>query len=128
MITLTILHADGSLYWTEYFNDAASAQAWLETEQTRPYWDATFTSKIVDNTPAPPSSAQLTAQAWSSLRGKRDALLSACDWTMSSDSPLDATAHAAWVTYRQALRDLPKNTADPTNPTWPTPPATGTHA
>ena len=28
----------------------------------------------------------------------------------------------AWKTYRQALRDLPANTSDPINPTWPTKP------
>ena len=28
----------------------------------------------------------------------------------------------AWKTYRQALRDLPAKTTDPTNPTWPTKP------
>ena len=27
-----------------------------------------------------------------------------------------------WATYRQALRDLPANTSDPANPTWPTKP------
>jgi len=31
--------------------------------------------------------------------------------------------HAAWAAYRQALRDLPANTADPRNPVWPIPPA-----
>ena len=28
----------------------------------------------------------------------------------------------AWSNYRQALRDLPANTDDPANPTWPTKP------
>ena len=31
----------------------------------------------------------------------------------------DLTMSADWKTYRQALRDLPANTADPTNITWP---------
>ena len=30
----------------------------------------------------------------------------------------------AWRTYRQALRDLPANTEDASNPTWPTAPET----
>lgn len=122
MITLTILNADGTAYWTEAFNDIASAQAWLGEEQTRPYWDASFTSTIVDNTPPPPTAAQLTAQAWTALRMKRDSLLSACDWTQLGDTPLESAVKIAWETYRQALRDLPAKTTDPTNPTWPTPP------
>lgn len=58
--------------------------------------------------------------AWAALRSERDRLLAACDWTVLSDSP---TATAAWKTYRQALRDLPANTTDPTAVVWPTPPA-----
>jgi hypothetical protein len=56
------------------------------------------------------------------LRGMRDALLSACDWTQANDSPLSATKRTEWATYRQALRDLPANTTDPANPVWPTKP------
>jgi hypothetical protein len=58
--------------------------------------------------------------AWRSLRATRNQLLAASDWTILSDSP---TPTAAWKTYRQALRDLPANTTDPTAPDWPTPPA-----
>ena len=50
------------------------------------------------------------------LRAERDAKLTASDWTQLSDAPVDK---AAWVTYRQALRDLPANTPDPSNPSWP---------
>ena len=57
---------------------------------------------------------------WKGLRVKRDSLLAASDWTVLSDSP---TSTAAWKTYRQALRDLPANTTDPSNPVWPTPPS-----
>ena len=53
------------------------------------------------------------------LRVVRNELLAECDWTQVSD----ATANAeAWATYRQELRDLPANTSDPQNPTWPTKP------
>ena len=54
------------------------------------------------------------------LRMERDGRLVASDWTQFSDVTLGNKA--AWVTYRQALRDLPANTADPENPTWPTKP------
>jgi hypothetical protein len=54
------------------------------------------------------------------LRSQRNGLLKASDWTQFADVSLDNKA--AWATYRQALRDLPANTADPANPSWPTKP------
>ena len=42
-----------------------------------------------------------------SLRQKRDLLLSASDWTQGNDSPLSTELKTAWSAYRQALRDLP---------------------
>ena len=59
------------------------------------------------------------AAAWDDLRARRNKLLASCDWTQVADAPVDA---AAWAAYRQSLRDLPSNTADPHNPIWPTPP------
>lgn len=64
--------------------------------------------------------AERIEDAWRNLRAERDGLLAASDWTVLSDSP---TSTAAWKTYRQALRDLPANTTDPTAPDWPTPPS-----
>ncbi len=52
------------------------------------------------------------------LRRKRNRLLANTDWWVLRGSPTDAQ-----TAYRQALRDLPANTADPTNPTWPVEPA-----
>jgi hypothetical protein len=54
------------------------------------------------------------------LRMVRDSLLAQSDWTQIADVALDNAA--AWRTYRQALRDLPANTSDPENPTWPNKP------
>jgi hypothetical protein len=42
--------------------------------------------------------------AMAQIRGQRNSLLSACDWTQIADSTADKTA---WATYRQQLRDLP---------------------
>jgi len=69
------------------------------------------------------SDAEQNAIEMQSLRSQRDRRLSQCDWTQAADSPLSDTKKAEWATYRQQLRDLPANTSDPANPTWPTPPS-----
>lgn len=65
-----------------------------------------------------PGDAQIKNEmAWNELRMKRNTLLSKSDWTQLKD-----VDKPEWTTYRQSLRDLPANTTDPTNVTWPTPP------
>lgn len=59
---------------------------------------------------------------WAELRRERDQKLNDSDWTQMSDSPLSAGDKTSWATYRQDLRDLPTNTSDPDNVTWPTEP------
>ena len=52
------------------------------------------------------------------IRVKRNRLLAETDYLALAD----ATLTDEMRTYRQALRDLPANTADPANPIWPTKP------
>ena len=59
-------------------------------------------------------------EAMESLRIRRNQLLTESDWTQSRDVLLSNDED--WKTYRQQLRDLPKNT-DPMNPVWPTKPS-----
>jgi hypothetical protein len=54
---------------------------------------------------------------WSGIREKRNALLSACDWTMLRDVPHSLS----WEDYRQSLRDLPQSSMS--NLAWPLPPS-----
>jgi hypothetical protein len=56
------------------------------------------------------------------VRKERDNLLAKCDWTQTTDSPLSAEQKTAWVTYRQALRDIPTQSGFPSDITWPTKP------
>lgn len=72
----------------------------------------------------------LNAIAPAKLRKERNTLLLASDWTQVTDIPFTDAKKAEWVTYRQALRDLP-STASPTidtnegltNVTFPTKPS-----
>ena len=59
---------------------------------------------------------------WDDIRRERDARLAACDWTQFPTSPLSPEKKEEWNIYRQALRDLPANTPDPTDVSWPVPP------
>ena len=52
------------------------------------------------------------------LRADRNRLLAETDYLALADSTLTDEMR----TYRQALRDLPANTADPANPVWPVKP------
>lgn len=53
------------------------------------------------------------------FRFERNRRLEMTDWTVLPDSPLSDSKIAEYKTYRQALRDLPANTTDYTNPTYP---------
>lgn len=55
------------------------------------------------------------------VRGQRNRLLVESDWTQNRD--VELSNDADWKTYRQSLRDLPANTSDWSNPTWPTKPS-----
>ncbi len=50
------------------------------------------------------------------VREDRNQRLSACDWTQLADSPVDK---ALWLTYRQALREVPSQPGFPWEVTWP---------
>ena len=60
---------------------------------------------------------------WMKLRSERDNLLLSSDFTQLGDIGLSDSKKTEWINYRQALRDLPANTSDPANPTWPTKPS-----
>ena len=63
------------------------------------------------------------AEQAKSVRTQRDEKLKATDWTQVSDAPVDKTV---WATYRQALRDLTKESGFPWDMTWPTEPGAST--
>ena len=60
----------------------------------------------------------LPVEQMKELRSKRNQLLAETDYLALADSTLTDEMRS----YRQALRDLPANTVDPSNPVWPTKP------
>lgn len=64
-------------------------------------------------------------QALFEVRRQRTSLLWGTDWTQISDSPLSDEDKAAWITYRQNLRDITNGWDSITcwsDVTWPTAP------
>jgi hypothetical protein len=77
--------------------------------------DGQLVTKQIDPT-------QRTASCLEDLRRQRNRLLSMSDWTQIPDTRLDDSARQQWREYRDALRDLPSNSPDPCQVTWPVPP------
>lgn len=69
----------------------------------------------------PEQVAERTLSQAAAVRQKRDQLLNASDWTQLGDAPVEA---AAWITYRQQLREVPSQEGFPWEVTWPAPPST----
>ena len=67
--------------------------------------------------------ARIDAEAAKSVRAERDKLIAESDWTQLADCQLSDSVKATWVTYRQALRDLPTAEGFPHTMTWPTEPS-----
>lgn len=68
--------------------------------------------------------AAAAERALVSLRAQRDILLAQSDIYVLPDrwDSYTSIQKTQWATYRQALRDLPDNIADPLNPEWPVKP------
>lgn len=61
----------------------------------------------------------IDAQPLKELRQERNKRLAECDWVVIRSTSTDTPVPEEWKAYMQALRDLPSNTEDPTNPMWP---------
>jgi hypothetical protein len=58
------------------------------------------------------------APTWEEIRAKRDVLLKDSDWSVAGDAT-PKPSKEAWLTYRQALRDLPEKFEKPEQVVWP---------
>jgi hypothetical protein len=80
-------------------------------------WDSETLSYKINDFPVPPEPTQ--EDYLFQLRVQRNGILSATDWAVMPDSPLSEEKKQEWVEYRQLLRDLPENTIDFSDVTWP---------
>lgn len=87
---------------------------WIDENQTKPTLE-----ELTNN-----HEQLIDAQPWKELRQERNRRLAEVDWVFSTDYQMEDGERSVWVAYRQALRDLPSVTEDPTNPVWPTKPST----
>ncbi|REK63907.1 MAG: hypothetical protein DWQ49_02075 [Bacteroidetes bacterium] len=86
-------------------------------------FDADGNQVTIDQSLVDAAAAEIsTEKAWSRLRYDRNQLLTATDWEIVRHKELGTNIPTALKTYRQELRDLPANTSDPANPSWPVKP------
>tara|TARA_R100001086_G_C11753695_1_gene236120 strand:- start:14 stop:460 length:447 start_codon:yes stop_codon:yes gene_type:complete len=103
----------------EEFKTAMHVENGVDEDDTITYMDSSeWPSQLTWAAVKTKWDAKIAAQPLADLRGVRNDKLAETDWLANSD----VTMSDAWKTYRQALRDLPANTSDPSNPTWPTKP------
>jgi hypothetical protein len=103
----------------EEFKAALSIEKGVDENDTVTYADLSeWPSKLTWSAVKTIWDEKIAGQDLRDLRGLRNDKLAATDWMANSD----VTMTDAWKTYRQELRDLPANTKDPANPTWPTEP------
>ena len=95
------------------FNQSGHIVSDLEGTHYHIKWDG---SKIVKDDDA--LTAYQTAEKWKRIRSDRNVRLAKTDYLALKDNTLSADMK----TYRQALRDVPKQT-DPDNITWPSKPS-----
>jgi hypothetical protein len=62
-----------------------------------------------------------SAPTWEQIRQQRNQLLTESDWITLTDATPKPNKEA-WLTYRQALRDITKTYSKPEDVIWPTKP------
>jgi hypothetical protein len=98
---------------TVFFNQSGHIVSDLDGTHYHLKWDG---SKIIKDDDA--LTAYQTAEKWKRIRNDRNRRLAETDYLSLKDNTLSADMK----TYRQALRDVPKQT-DPDNITWPSKPS-----
>ena len=122
--TAVVRHSNGVVTKFQDFDAQADAAAHVAIhggnvvvglDDSLIYWDVSGDSPVKDTNQY---QADMTASKWESLRTKRNRLLAETDYHAMTDTTLTDSMKS----YRQALRDLPANTANPDSPSWPSKP------
>lgn len=87
---------------------------------SEPYWPAALELAAIEMPPLEPAFVPPPI-TMADIRAERDSLLRASDWTSLPDAT-PAGGRAAWLEYRQALRDITNGLTDPATVVWPSPP------
>ncbi len=136
MKAVVFYNPDGRIIGTGWQQEnALPERGWLEVPEFRSDYDATHRVANGALVPLPAKPGECfrfdyaagawvpdDASAWQFARMHRDRLLAACDWTTLADVPLTEEKRAAWMDYRQALRDMTSQ-PDPRALVWPVAPA-----
>lgn len=97
--------------------DATTVQPPSFGQGQQAYWNGSAWG--IQNIPSPepepePVPLPLT---WDNIRAERNYKLLETDWVFTPDSPVQDTQ--SWITYRQALRDVPQTFSTPESVVWP---------
>lgn len=74
---------------------------------------------MADNEISQPTPEGIKLMERAAVRTKGDQLIAATDYTQAADSPLSEAQRAEVADYRQALRDVLPDGADPFAVRWP---------
>lgn len=104
----------------------AAGKTWDDDTAPHTFWLAGTTLTVADCDQSALDAAiaarnvsdDKAARDMADLRSKRNGLLAETDWWGVSDRTMSAEE----TKYRKDLRDLPANTSDASDPTWPTKP------
>ena len=123
--TAIVSHDAGKITKYQDYDDRESAVAHIQThsgvkvveglDNALEYWDVSGDSPVKDTDQL---AADTTANEWASLRLERNRRLAETDYHALSDNTLADNMKS----YRQSLRNLPANTANPASPSWPSKP------
>ena len=81
-------------------------------------WDSESSTFVVNNY-TDEELRETNSQIWQSIRSERDTILSATDYVVLRAYEAGTAVPTEWSEYRQALRDLPSTSDDPTSIIWP---------
>ena len=96
------------------FTSEAEVSAFIDSIIPKPnYWSVAYKDEATKKAAEKPLAEE-------DVRNERNELLEKYQWTETADLTTDEKA--AWKTYKQALRDLPKQEGFPYEVTWPTKP------